>query len=275
MKMQILLADKFPDKYVQMLRDYNLDVTYEPKLGENDLPNAAKEMDILVVRSTKVNATTIDSSLKLNLIIRAGAGYNNIDIPTANKKGIYVANIPGKNSIAVAELAIGHMIALDRKIPDNVIDFRNKKWNKAKYSKANGLFGKTLAIVGYGNIGKEVAKRAIAFGMNIYVKDITRIEGYGIKDFSEFDKTLPIADVISVHLPATPETKNLFNDKMFGYMKDGAIFINTSRAGVIDEDALLRAIESKNLRVGLDVFKDEPEGKVGEVNSKLQNSPNV
>jgi len=275
MKMQILIADKFPDKYIQMLRDYDLDVTYEPKLGENDLRDAAKEMDILVVRSTKVNATTIDSALKLNLIIRAGAGYNNIDIPTANKKGIYVANIPGKNSIAVAELAIGHMIALDRRIPDNVIDFRNKKWNKSEYSKAQGLFGKTLAIVGYGNIGKEVAKRAIAFGMNVYVKDIARIEGYGIKDFSEFDKTLPIADVISVHLPITPETKNLFNDKMFSYMKDEAIFINTSRAGVVDEDALLRAIESKNLRVGLDVFKDEPEGKVGVVNSKLQNYPNV
>ena len=273
--MKVLIADKFPEKYIDDLKSNNLDVIYEPKLGENDLPDIAKNADILIVRSTIVNEETINKSENLNLIIRAGAGVNNIDIPAANKKGIYVANCPGKNSIAVAELAIGLMVALDRRIPSNVIDFRNKIWNKAEYSKAEGLYGKTLAIVGYGNIGKEVAIRANAFGMNVYVKDISRIEGYGVKDFSEFDKTLPLADIVSVHLPVTPETKNLFDDKMFGYMKDGAIFINTSRAGVVDEKALIKAVKEKNIRAGLDVFATEPEGKTGEVNSELQELENV
>lgn len=275
MKMKVLIADKFPEQYVQRLKDAELEVIYQPKLGENDLPEAAKEADIIIVRSTVVNAKTIEQSEKLNLIVRAGAGVNNIDIKAANKKGIYVSNCPGKNSIAVAELAIGLMIALDRRIPHNVMDFKNGKWNKAEYSKADGLFGKTLALVGYGNIGKEVAKRALALGMNIYAKDISRIEGYGVKDFSEFDQVLPIADIISVHLPATPQTKGLFNDTMFKLVKPGAIFINTSRQDVVDEDALIKAVKEKNLRVGLDVFKNEPESKSGEVSSKLMELDNV
>lgn len=275
MKMKVLIADKFPDQYVQKLADYDLEVIYEPKLGENDLVEAAKEVDILVVRSTKVNEAAINNSTQLNLIIRAGAGVNNINIAAANKKGIYVANCPGKNSIAVAELAIGLMISLDRRIPSNVMDFKNGKWNKAEYSKSEGLFGKTLAIVGYGNIGKEVATRALALGLNVYVKDISRIEGYGIKDFSEFDQTLPKADIVSIHLPATPETKGLFDDKMFSYMKDGALLINTSRQDVINEESLIKAVKEKNIRVALDVFKDEPEGKQGEVKSPLQELDNV
>lgn len=269
-KMKVLIADKLPDQYVQKLRDHDLEVIYEPKLGENDLPKAAEDVDIIVVRSTVVNAETIEKSKKLNLIIRAGAGYNNINVAAANKKGVYVANCPGKNAIAVAELAMGLMIALDRQIPDNVSDFKAGKWNKAAYSKGKGLFGKTIAIVGLGNIGKEVAIRARAFGMNVYGKDISRIEGVEYKDFSEFDQVLPLADVVSLHLPLTSSTKGLFNEKMFSYMKDGAFFINTSRPGVVDEDALIKAVKEKGIRAGLDVFADEPESKTGEVKSKLQ-----
>jgi D-3-phosphoglycerate dehydrogenase / 2-oxoglutarate reductase len=275
MKVKVLIADKFPEKYVDELKQLDLDVDYSPKLGENDLPEAAKDQDILVVRSTKVNANTINAANKLNLIIRAGAGVNNIDIPAANKRGIYVANCPGKNSVAVAELTIGLMIALDRRIPDNVIDFRNGKWNKAEYSKAEGLKGKTLGIIGVGNIGKEVANRAIAMGMNVYGKDISRIEGVQIKDFSEMDQLLPLCDVITIHLPATADTKNLFNKEMFGYMKPNTLLINTSRPAVIDEDALLDTIKEKNIRAALDVFNDEPEGKSGEVKSRLQDNPNI
>ncbi|MEW6196254.1 MAG: hydroxyacid dehydrogenase [Bacteroidota bacterium] len=275
MKMKVLIADKFPEQYIQRLKDADIEVIYNPKLGENDLPEAAKEVDCLVVRSTVVNAAVIENSKSLNLIVRAGAGVNNIDIKATNKKGIYVSNCPGKNSIAVAELAIGLMIALDRRIPHNVADFKAGKWNKGEYSKAEGLFGKTLAIVGYGAIGKEVAKRAQALGMNIYAKDISRIEGYGVKDFSEFDQIIPIADIVTLHLPATPQTKGLFNEAMFKLMKPGAILINTSRQDVIDEDALIKAIKEKNLKVGLDVFKGEPEEKSGPVSSKLQELENV
>ena len=275
MKLKVLVADKFPDKYIQQMKNLDLEVIYEPKLGEKDLPQAAKEVDILIVRSTVVNEETINNSSKLNLIIRAGSGVNNINIAAANKKGIYVTNCPGMNAVAVAELAIGLMLSLDRFIPDNVADFRKGIWDKDKYSKGQGLKGKTLGIIGVGNIGKEVAKRAHAFEMNVYGKDITRIEGVQIKDFSEMNQLLPLCDIITIHLPATPETKGLFNKKMFSYLKDGALVVNTSRQDVIVEDDLLEAIKEKNIRYACDVFKGEPEAKTGEVKSKLQDNPNV
>lgn len=275
MNVKVLVADKFPEQYIKAMGELKLDVTYSPKLGENDLPGEIKDTDILVVRSTKVNAQTIESSKNLNLIIRAGAGVNNIDISAANKKGIYVANCPGMNSVAVAELAMGLMISLDRRIPDNVMDFKNGKWNKGEYSMAEGLKGKTLGIIGYGAIGKEVAKRALAFDMKVYAKDISRIEGEMVKDFSEMDQLVPMCDILTIHLPATADTKGLFNKEMFGYMKNNALLINTSRAEVIDEDALLDAIKEKNIRAAMDVFKGEPEGKTGEVKSRLQDNPNI
>jgi D-3-phosphoglycerate dehydrogenase len=275
MKVKVLIADKFPEQYMEQLKEMELEVIYSPKLGENDLPEAAKEVDILVVRSTIVNADTINRSNNLNLIIRAGAGVNNIDIPAANQKGIYVANCPGMNSIAVAELTIGLIVALDRRIPDNVIDFRNGKWNKGEYSKAEGLMGKTLGIIGVGNIGKEVAKRALAFGMNVYGKDISRIEGIMIKDFSEMNRLLPLCDIITIHLPATPQTKGLFNKEMFGYIKPNALLINTARADLIDQDAMIEAIKTKNIRVALDVIKNEPEGKTADISSPFQGLKNV
>ncbi len=275
MKVKVLIADKFPEIYINQLKGMDLEVDYQPKLGEKDLPEAAKEADILVVRSTIVNAETIKASQKLNLIIRAGAGVNNIDIPAANQKGVYVANCPGMNSIAVAELAIGLMISLDRRIPDNVIDFRNGKWNKGEYSKAEGLFGKTLGIIGVGNIGKEVAKRALAMGMNVYGKDISRIEGVMIKDFSEMSQLLPLCDVVTIHLPATKETNGLFNKEMFGYMKPNSLLINTARADIIDQDAMIEAVKTKNIRVAMDVIKNEPEEKTAEIKSPLQELKNV
>lgn len=275
MKLKVLIADKFPDKYIQQLKELDLDVIYEPKLGESNLPESINDIDILVVRSTVVNEDTIAKSNKLNLIIRAGSGVNNINIAAANKKGIYVTNCPGMNAVAVAELAIGLMISLDRFIPDNVIDFNKGIWNKDKYSKGKGLKGKTLGLIGVGNIGKEVAKRALAFEMNVYGKDITRIEGVEIKDFSEMDQLLPLCDIVTIHLPATPQTKGLFNKQMFSYMKNGAYLINTSRQDIIVEDDLLEAIKEKNIRYACDVFKGEPESKTGAVSSKLQNNPNI
>jgi len=275
MKIKVLIADKFPEKYIQELRDLDLEVIYEPKLVEKDLPKAAEEIDILVVRSTVVNEETIKNSKTLNLIIRAGSGVNNIAIQAANKKGIYVANCPGMNAVAVAELTIGLMIALDRFIPENVSDFHNGIWNKEKYSKGKGLKGKTLGLIGVGNIGKEVAKRALAFEMNVYGKDISRIEGVPIKDFSEMDKLLELCDIVSIHLPATPLTKGLFNKQLFSCMKNGAYLINTARHDIVVEEDLLEAIKEKNIRYAADVFKGEPEAKSGEVKSLLQNNPNV
>ncbi len=273
--MKILIADKFPDSYIDELKNSDLDVEYSPKLGESDLQEAAKGHEILVVRSTKVNANTINSSDKLKLIIRAGAGVNNIDIPVASERGISVANCPGKNSVAVAELAIGLMVALDRRIPDNVMDFKKGTWNKAEYSKAEGLKGKTLGVVGVGNIGREVAKRANAFDMKVYGYDIVRLEDVPLEYVDTIEDILPKCDVISLHLPANEKTKGIFNKELFGLMKPNSFLINTSRPSVIDEEALLEAVKEKNIRVALDVFNDEPEGKTGEVKSTLQDNPNI
>lgn len=269
--MKVLVADSFPENHMQTLTDNGFEVIYEPKLGENDIPNAVKDADFIVVRSTNVNSAAINAGTNLKIIIRAGSGYNNIDVAAASAKGVSVANTPGKNSIAVAELAMGFIIALDRKIPDNVKDFNNSVWNKAKYSKAEGLFGKTLGIIGVGNIGKEIAKRAQAFGMKVIGYDVVKSEGLGIEYIDDVEKLISMADVITLHVPANPQTKGMFNEKLFGLMKKGAILINTSRADVIDEDALIKAVNEKGIFAGVDVFKGEPEGKDGAVTSKLQN----
>lgn len=269
--MKVLVADKFPDIYINNMNDLNLEVINNPKLGENDLPEAGKDVDVIVVRSTIVNEKTISNSNNLKLIIRAGSGVNNIDVKAASAKGIPVANCPGKNSIAVAELAMGMIVALDRKIPDNVKDFNSGVWNKAKYSKAEGICGKTLGIIGVGNIGKEIAKRAQAFGMKVIGYDIIKTEGIGIEYYDDVEKLISESDVITLHVPANPQTKGMFNDRLFGLMKKGAMLINTSRADVIDEDALIKAVKEKGIVAGVDVFKREPEGKDGAVTSKLQN----
>lgn len=273
--MKVLVADKFPVVYNEEIVKLGHEVVYKPELGENDIPANIADVDVLVVRSTKVNAQTIESGNALKVIIRAGAGVNTIDIESATKKGIAVTNCPGKNSIAVAELAMGLIMSLDRRIPDNVRDFNAKKWNKSEFSKAEGLYGKTLFLVGYGNIGKEVAKRALAFGMKVMAFDIIKIENPEVKQVEDIKAAIPQADVISLHLPQTPQTKGMFNKEMFELVKTGAIFVNTSRPGVIDEAALIAAVSEKKLKVGLDVFNDEPEGKGGEFTSPLQNVPNV
>ncbi len=267
--MKVLVADKFPENHLQTLKDNGFEVVYEPKLGENDIPNVISDVDFVVVRSTNVNAAAINNGSNLKIVIRAGSGYNNIDVATASAKGVAVANTPGKNAIAVAELAMGLIVALDRKIPDNVKDFNSGVWNKAKYSKADGIYGKTLGIVGTGNIGKELSIRAKAFGMKVIGYDVVRSEGFDYVD--DIEQLIAQSDVISLHVPANPQTKGMFNEKLFSLMKKGAFLINTSRADIIDEDALINAVKEKGICAAVDVFKGEPEGKDGSVTSKLQN----
>jgi len=267
--MKVLVADKFPENHLQTLKDNGLEVVYEPKLGENDIPNAVGDIDFVVVRSTNVNAAAINNGANLKIVIRAGSGYNNIDVAAATAKGVSVANTPGKNAIAVAELAMGLIVALDRKIPDNVKDFNASVWNKAKYSKADGIYGKTLGVIGTGNIGKELSIRAKAFGMKVIGYDVVKSEGFDYVD--DVEKLIAQSDVISLHVPANAQTKGMFNEKLFGLMKKGAFLINTSRADIIDEDALIKAVKEKGICAAVDVFKGEPEGKDGAVTSKLQN----
>jgi D-3-phosphoglycerate dehydrogenase len=277
--MKVLIADKLQEKYVEKIRGIVKDVIYQPKLTEEDLVKAIEDIHILVVRSTIVNEKAINNSNKLSLIIRAGAGVNNINLKAANEKGIFAANCPGKNSIAVAELAMGLICAIDRRIPDNVIDFKNGKWNKALYSKADGLYGKTLGVVGTGQIGTELIYRAKAFGLKIiaWSRSLTdeRAEELEIKRANNLEELFSASDIVSIHLAQNAETKGIISNNLISKMKKGAYFINTSRAGIVIEEALASAAKEGKIFLGLDVFNEEPEIKEGAFTSKLIGLPNV
>src|ERR671911_978297 len=168
--MKVLVADKFEKSGIDGLKAAGCDVIYEPDLKDDALTQAiaASGADVLVVRGTKVTTPMLDAG-RLSLIVRAGAGYNTIDVAGASKRGIYVSNCPGKNAIAVAELAFALILGLDRRVPDNVAELRAGRWNKKEFSKAQGLYGRTLGLLGVGSIGQEMARRAGAFGLTTVV----------------------------------------------------------------------------------------------------------
>ena len=218
-------------------------------------------------------------------IVRAGAGVNTIDVDAASRRGIYVSNCPGKNAVAVAELTFALMLALDRRVADNVIDLKSGKWNKKEYSKARGLFGRTLGLIGFGNIGQEVATRARAFGMPVLVwsrrftsnAELRRqaIEQWDIQVMASAEKVAAHADVISIHLALSKDTRGFVGAEILGQVKPGAMLINTARAEVLDYAALADAVRTRGLRVGLDVFANEPTGAEGLFDDPLLSLPNV
>ena len=259
---RLLLADPFPSSRLADLKALGLEVDYQPELTAETLPEAARGATVLVVRSTKVTRATLEAGAALALVIRAGAGVDNIDVDAASERGVLVANCPGKNSDAVAELAMGFLLALDRRLVDGTTDLGRGQWNKKEYSKAQGLKGTTLGIAGFGQIGRGVAARAKAFEMNVvawshpFTREEADLAGVGFAETVE--DLAKRCDAISVHLPQTKETKGLFGEKFFSLLKPNAIFINTSRGGVVDHAALENAMKTRGLRVGLDVFEGEP-----------------
>jgi D-3-phosphoglycerate dehydrogenase len=279
--MKVLIADKFEKVGIDGLKELGCTVVSRPELTAEALPAAVKEVDphILIVRSTKVNAETLNAGTSLTLVIRAGAGIDTIDVATASSRGIFVSNCPGKNSIAVAEVVLGLVLACDRRIPDQVADLRQGKWNKAEYSKARGLYGRTLGIVGLGQIGKEVALRAHAFGMRVlaWSRTLTHEEADRLQ-LAYAQSPLEVArlsDVVTINVAANPETKHLVNAEFLAAMRPGAYLINTSRGSVVDEAALRQAVSEKKIRAGLDVFQNEPAGGTGEFRSPLLQEPGV
>jgi D-3-phosphoglycerate dehydrogenase len=271
--MHVLIADEFPDKHLSELRALGLEVRYEPKCTADDLPARIGEASILVVRSTKVSRAAIESAPRLALVVRAGAGVDTIDVAAASERGIFVSNCPGKNSVAVAELAMGLILALDRRIVDATDDLRAGRWNKKEYSKADGLMGRTLGIAGLGRVGIEVARRARAFDMRVLAWSIPfdeeQARAHGVERCTTLLELAERSDALSVHLPLTVETRRLFNADVFARMKPRAIFVNTSRGGIVDEAALAAAMRDKGLRVGLDVFEGEPAQGAGEFRPAL------
>ena len=280
--MRVLLADAIDPSTVDVLTDRGHDCVSDPKLTADDLPDRIAGFEALVVRSTKVTAATIEAADALELIVRAGAGTNTIDVEAASEVGIYVTNVPGRNAIAVAELTMGLLLAIDRRIADNVADLRTGSWNKAAYSQADGLFGKVMGIVGLGEIGLAVAERASAFGLDVRAirKDRDEateelIKALGIELVDSLEELVATSDIVSIHVPATPETDSMFDARLLGGMKEGAILLNTSRGDIVDEEALLDALETRALRAGLDVYPDEPGSGATDWSSKLAQHPNV
>ena len=279
--MKVLLADALSESVVNRLLDAGCTVDSQPALKGEELTNAlaAVQPQVLVVRSTKVTEADMKAAPSLELIVRAGAGYDTIDVSAASGLGIFVANCPGKNASAVAELTIGLLLALDRSIPDNVIEARAGEWNKAKYAKAAGVKGRTLGVIGTGNIGQEVIKRALALDMHViaWSRSLTdeKAKSLGVTRKDSPVDVAADADVVTLHVAATAQTAKLADAAFFAAMKEGAFFINTTRASVVDEDALVDAMDTKGVRAALDVFSDEPAAKSGSFSHRLASHPSV
>jgi D-3-phosphoglycerate dehydrogenase / 2-oxoglutarate reductase len=278
--MKVLVADKFEDSGRRGLAESGCDVAYEPELSGDALLEAIGKhgADVLVVRSTQVTRAMLEAG-SLSLVVRAGAGTNTIDVEAASERGIWVANCPGKNAVAVAELTFALLLALDRRVAESTADLREGRWNKKEYAKARGLFGRTLGVLGTGTIGREVVSRARAFGMSVvaWSRHLTdaAAEELGVIRKASPTEVASVADAVTVHVALAAETRGLVGDGVFASMRPGALFVNTSRAEVIDQAALQRAVTERGLRAGLDVFAEEPPGGAGSVDAPIFRLPNV
>ena len=280
--MTILVADNIADVGVEALEQEGHTLVEGPDLSGEALVDALRteEPDVLIVRSTKITPEALDASPSLALIVRAGAGYDTIDVQGAANRGIFVANCPGKNSVAVAELTMGLILSLDRRIPDNVVDARAGQWNKKEYAQAAGLKGRTMGIIGLGNIGTEVMKRARAFELNViaWSRSLTpevAEEAMGIGYREGPEAVARDADIVSLHVASTPETENLADRSFFEALPEKALFVNTTRAAVVDEEALAWALDEKDIRAGIDVMEGEPSAKRADFEHPLADHPNL
>jgi D-3-phosphoglycerate dehydrogenase len=279
--MTVLVADNIANVGIDALREAGHTVVEQPELSGPALIEAlqSEAPDVLIVRSTRVPAEALEASPDLALIVRAGAGYDTIDVNGAARRGIFVANCPGRNSVAVAELTLGLIVALDRRLPDNVIDARAGRWNKAEYAQAEGLKGRTLGIIGLGNIGTEVMQRAQAFDLDViaWSRSLTpeAAEAHDIGHRSSPEAVAADASIVSLHVASTPETKHLAGRDFFAALPDGALFVNTTRAAVVDESALEWAMDEKGILAAIDVMEGEPASKQAAFEHPLADHPNL
>ncbi len=263
--MKLLVADKLENEAIIALRALpGLEVEYNPTLSKDALGDALTGVHVLVVRSKEVRRPAIEAAKTLALIVRAGAGTNTIDVECASERGVYVANCPGKNAIAVAELAMALIASLDRRVGDATASLRSGRWEKAEFGKSDGLYGKRLGLAGLGAIGREVLTRAKSFGMDCRAFDpaltAEQAKSLGVLRTASLEALAAESDVFSIHLPLNKFTRGIVNSTVLAALPKGAVVVNTARAEVLDYDALAAAIETHGLRVGLDVFPGEPEG---------------
>ena len=260
--MRLLIADTLHPLGIEELRHLGVEVIYEPELDSDSLPDAVHNVGILVVRSKRVTTKTIEASNQLNLIVRAGHGVGNIDVDAASERGIYVAACKGRNAVAVAELSMGLILSLDRRIPDAVNSIRDGKWEKGHFAEAGGLKGKRIGILGLGAVGREVLERARAFGMIPYAwsRGLTPARAREL-DVATAKSPVDLAsksDILTVHLAANERTRGIISRDVLEALPDGATFINAARSELVDYDALLSVAAKKGLRVGLDVYAEFP-----------------
>ncbi|MGQ9820096.1 MAG: D-2-hydroxyacid dehydrogenase [Candidatus Kapaibacteriales bacterium] len=257
--MKIIITDGIDKNGERILNEAGFELRIE-KLSQEDLIKEITQYDAIIVRSaTKVTKEVIDAGKKLKVIARGGVGLDNIDVDYAKSKKILILNTPGASAISVAELAIAHMFAVARFLNRSNIEMREGKWPKKEYSKGIELTGKTLGILGLGNIGKEVAKRALGLQMNVIAFDpfVTSTD-LNVKLVTK-DDLLTNSDIISLHLPKIKGEPPALGEPEFQKVKKGVIIINCARGGVVDEKSLLRALNDGTvLAAGIDVFENEP-----------------
>ncbi len=257
---KVLVSDPISEKALEGLRNLGCDVTFKTGMSKEELMNVIGDFEVIVVRSaTKLRRDVLQVAKNLRLIIRGGVGLDNIDLEAAKELGMEVKNTPSASAISVAELAIGMMFALSRRLAEADRSMKDGKWEKKKF-KGTELFGKTLGVIGLGNIGMEVAKRAVCLGMEVLGYDVIKKESLpdGVKQV-EMDELLMNSHIITLHVPFIKEVGAILKDDEFQKMKDGVILINCARGGVVDEKALVKALKSGKVRAaGVDVYEMEP-----------------
>jgi D-3-phosphoglycerate dehydrogenase len=253
---RILISDKIADEGIRLLEEKGYKITKAWDTSKDKLPEIIAEYDALIVRSaTKVKGNLITNAKNLKVIGRAGIGLDNIDLEKAREMEIVVVNTPKASANSVAELAVGHMLALSRGVVKGTVTLRKGEWAK-KELKGAEVCGKTLGLIGYGNIAKIVEKLALALGMKVIV-----VRSRVYDRFTSLEKMLPEADFISLHVPLNPQTKHILSPREFRMMKDGVMIIDCSRGGVVDQEALYQALVSGKVKAAaVDVFEEEPPG---------------
>ena len=278
---RVLVADAFEAAGLNALRDLGCETLHEPELTAADLAArlATLQPEVLVVRETSVNAAAIEASQRLALVVQAGAGTEEIDLAAASRRGVFVSNCPGRNAHAVAELAWALVLACDRRVPDQVIRMREGKWDRAEFMRSAGLHGRTMGIVGLGQVGMEIARRAKTFGMGVvaWSRHLTeeKADAAGVHYCSNIVNLAKLADVVCVCVAVNEETDGLIGDKFLHALKPGSILVNISSGRVIDEGALALAVRDRGIRAGLDVFAREPESDRATFDNPLGRQPGV
>ena len=254
MTFKILISDKIFEEGIKLLEEKGYQVTRAWDTPKTELPKIIADYDVLIVRSaTKVKGELLDNAKKLKVIGRAGEGLDNIDFEKANSLGIALVNTPHVSYMSVAELTIGHLLALARGIVQGTASLREGKWEKEKLI-GTEVNGKTIGIIGCGYIGKTVERLAISLGMKVL-----GVEECVYDRFVPLAEMLPQADFITIHVPLTPHTRHLISTHEFNMMKDGVMLIDCSRGGVVDQEALYQALVSGKVKgAALDVFEEEP-----------------